>query len=122
MTATVILSTCQSVWRDQINLLRHDPRMAEKKPRYLVDRLQAIERLERVRLAHNLPKGRFAQTLGMYASNYSRVLKGEFFLTSDQLFTVWQLYGADPRYIMTGLETGLAPELLERIRAQAGTR
>ena len=58
--------------------------MPDLQPRFIVDRLEAIERVERVRQAHNLTKGRFAMTLGMAPSNYSRVLKGDFFLTLDQ--------------------------------------
>ena len=121
MTVTVSLSTCQSVYRDRRCPPRHDARMADLQPRFIVDRLEAIERVERVRKAHNLTKGKFAMTLGMAPSNYSRVLKGEFFLTTDQLFTLWQLYNAEPRYILRGVESGLSAELLEKIRAQDAT-
>ena len=121
MIPSINLSTYHSVYRDRKRPARHDARMPDLQPRFIVDRLEAIERVERVRKAHNLPKGKFAMTLGIAPPNYSRVLKGDFFLTLDQLFTIWQLYNAEPRYILRGVESGLSQELLEKIRAQDAT-
>ena len=90
-------------------------------PKYVVDRLEAIGRLEAVRIATGKGKGQFAATLGMHPPNYSRLLKGEFFLTADQLYTVWRLYGADPSFLMEGREDGVSSGLLQRLHAQAET-
>lgn len=96
--------------------LSHAAHMANA-PKFMVNRENAIRRLEIVRRAHGIGKGKFAASLGMYAPNYSRVLKCEFFLTSDQLYTVWRLYGADPAFIMEGQESGVQSGLLQKIRA-----
>lgn len=122
MTVTVSVSTCQSVCSAFIPPLREPRRMAAIQPKFLVNRLAAIQRLELVREASSKTRGAFANTLGMYASNYTRLCKGEFFLTSDQLYTVWRLYGAEPRYIMEGVEAGLPDELRDKIRALDATR
>lgn len=68
-----------------------------------------------------MPKGRFAGALGMHPPNYSRLLKGDFFLTADQLYTVWRLYGADPAYIMDGREDGLSASLIAKLRELEAT-
>lgn len=121
MTASVSLSTCQSLGRVFSAPPGNPRRMSKITPKFIVDRLAAVERLERVRIAHDLSRGRFANTLGMYASNYPRLVKGEFFLTSDQLYTIWRLYGVEPIYIMEGREDGLPVGLREKIRALDAT-
>lgn len=83
--------------------------------------MAAVKRLEKVRAAHKLTRRDFSAALGIYASNYTRLCKGEFFLTADQLYTIWRLYGADPAYIMEGREDGLPGTLLEKIRALGAT-
>ncbi len=66
----------------------------------IFDRPAAIRRLEEVRLTHGLTKARFADSLGIHASNYSRLVKGKFFLTTEHLYAVWRLYGAETWQIL----------------------
>ncbi len=88
--------------------------------RIMLDRRAVMERVERVRKASGeTKKGDFAMSIGILPPNYSKLLRGEAFLTADQLYAIWRLYGADPRYIMEGVETALPADLLARIRAQA---
>lgn len=79
-----------------------------------------MERIERVRLIVGERKGDFALSLGMHPPNYSKLLRGETFLTADQLYALWQLYGADPAYIMAGREDGPTATLRDRLRAARG--
>lgn len=88
-------------------------------PRFIIDRRSAVRRLELVRRASGLNKGAFSESLSMHPSNYSRILKGEFFLTADQLYTFWRLYGVCPCYIMDGSMCDMPGDLRSRIEAVA---
>ena len=86
-----------------------------RKPAFTIDRPKAVKRLEAVRLALGMTKGAFSETLAMYPPNYSRLIKGDFFLTADQLYTLWRRHRIDPAFIMDGFVGSMPVDLVKQI-------
>ena len=86
-----------------------------KGQKLVIDRVAAMERVELVRMAHGLTKAKLCSRLGLQRPNYSKLLRGDGFLTSDQLYLIWQHFGADPAYIMAGRTEGNSAGLMKKL-------
>ena len=74
-------------------------------------------RLDAVRNATGLEKGIFADTVGIDASSYSKIIKGEKPLKADMAYAVSIRWGASMDYLYKGSLDALPPNLSASIIA-----
>ena len=96
--------------------VRQNPAMSVN-PKFIVERLDAMERVDFARRALGLSRAAFCRELGLYPPNYSKLMKAEIFLTVDQLYTLYRRYGVDPAFVLDGKTSELPVSLLEKMHA-----
>lgn len=85
-------------------------------PKFIVERIDAMQRVDLARRALGLSRAAFCELIGAYAPNYSKLMRGEHFLTVDQIYTLYRTYNIDPAFIIAGKVSDLPQSLIDKMR------
>lgn len=73
--------------------------MARRKKQINID---MGRRLKELRKAQDLTQDKFAEILDVGVEHYRRIESGGYGLSSEKLMLLYELYGIDPTYLVTG--------------------
>ena len=82
-----------------------------------IDLVSVATRLEQLRVALDLDKGKFAQSFGLDASSYSKVIQGTKPLKVDHAFRISERWGVSMDYLYRGRLTDLPASLATKLRS-----